>query len=45
MPASYQNLKNPGIQADFVIRHRQDAELDGALAHRTAHKRKNAFHG
>jgi hypothetical protein len=23
MPASYQNLKNPGIQADFIIRHRQ----------------------
>jgi len=21
MPASYQNLKNPGIQAEFVIRH------------------------
>jgi hypothetical protein len=29
MPASYQNLKNPGIQADFGIRHRQ---LDGLLA-------------
>jgi hypothetical protein len=23
MSASYQNLKNPGIQADFGIRHRQ----------------------
>jgi hypothetical protein len=34
MPASYQNLKNPGIQADFVIRHRHDKGwIDGNKGH------------
>ena len=31
LPASYQNLKNAGTQADFVIRHRQ-ARVDARKA-------------
>jgi hypothetical protein len=31
MPASYQNLKNPGIQADFGIRHRQADPCAGSV--------------